>query len=71
MIEKFILKELLEQYLAVGWSKGRLKNKVWMFEPITQVQRQILKSQVDEYLNLGWKLGRFIYQKDPDFLLSF
>ena|SRR5687767_173139 len=68
---KSIKKELLEQYLAVGWKPGKYSDKRWMFDPITREQRQIPKSQVEKHLQLGWKCGRLKYQKDPDFLLSF
>lgn len=51
-------------------SKAR-KNRVWVYDPITSVQKAVDKADLDHYLAQGWRRGRIKYQKAPRYLLSF
>lgn len=65
-LNKKIKKEYLDEWINIGWKRGRInvftntselnKNRIWIH--LGDTSKQIDKTKADEYLSKGWLLGR-------------
>lgn len=65
---RVVPKEEVEQYLSLGWRKGRsnlsMSNKVWIHSDLEGRNRRVDRSEVDSYVSNGWNVGRGKYRKN-------